>query len=199
MVEAGTLFSKELRKSRWEMLDAGSDSRVLLGILSRPKTDRLNAGRTIITSIFSQVHHIMILLCLRTMKDSFQSKGQKDPSDDHLTVSPLLPPPPSPTTLASLLLQSDLEALAQAVLFTWSTRGLSGQLPPHSRLLISVSVFCTRTQRSRSPNPYSTLPSLIQSSYFLTYYLLIYYVYGLGLEWKFQNVEPPSAWVMRWD
>ena len=120
MVEAGTLFSKELRKSRWEMLDAGSDSRVLLGILSRPKTDRLNAGRTIITSIFSQVHPIMILLCSRTMKDSFQSKGQKDPSDDHLTVSPLLPPPPSPTTLASLLLQSDLEALAQAVLFTWN-------------------------------------------------------------------------------
>lgn len=95
MVEAGTLFSKELRKSRWELLDAGSDLRVLLGILSRPKTDRLNAGRTIITtSIFSQVHHIMILLCLRTMKDSFQSKGQKDPSDYHLTVSPLLPPPP---------------------------------------------------------------------------------------------------------
>lgn len=66
-------------------MDADSDSRVLLGILrSRPKTDRLNAGRTIITTIFSQVHHIMILLCLRTMKDYFiQSKGQKDPSDDH--------------------------------------------------------------------------------------------------------------------
>lgn len=82
------------------MMDADSDSRVLLGILSsRPKTDRLNAGRTITTTIFSQVHHIMILLCLRTMQDYFiQSKGQKDPSDDHLTVSPLLPPPPSPTT-----------------------------------------------------------------------------------------------------